>query len=143
MPSNRSLRFMNAAHRAALRLTGGRVGWTFSGMPMIELTTTGRKSGEQRSTMLASPLQLGETIVIVASRGGDPIHPGWYHNLTANPDVEVVYKGGRKKRMRARTADSEERAELWPRITKDHRNFAEYQTKTDREIPVVLLEPRA
>jgi deazaflavin-dependent oxidoreductase (nitroreductase family) len=91
--------------------------------------------------MLASPLQLGDTLVIVASRGGDPMHPAWYLNLTADPDVEVVYRGGARKHMTARTATAEERAELWPRITKDHRNFAEYQTKTDREIPVVLLEP--
>jgi deazaflavin-dependent oxidoreductase (nitroreductase family) len=140
MPSNRSFRVMNAVHRAALRVSRGRLGWRLYGMPMLELTTTGRKSGEKRSTMLSSPLQLGETIVVVASRGGDPIHPGWYLNLVDDPDVEVVFRGRPATAMRAHVATAEERADLWPRITKDHPNFAGYQTRTDREIPVVLLE---
>lgn len=141
MPSNRSFRVMNGLHRAMLRITRGRVGWRLYGMPMLELTTTGRKSGEKRSTMLSSPLQLGDTIVVVASRGGDPIHPGWYLNLVEDPDVEVVFRGRPPVAMRARVASADERADLWPRITKDHPNFAGYQTRTDREIPVVLLEP--
>ena len=143
MPSNRSLRAMNALHRAAIRLTGGKLGWRAYGMPMVELTTTGRKSGEKRQTMIASPLQLGDTIVVIASRGGDPVHPAWYLNLVDDPRVEVVFRGKSRGEMRARPATADERAELWPRITKDHPNFAEYQTKTDRVIPVVLLEPVA
>jgi deazaflavin-dependent oxidoreductase (nitroreductase family) len=143
MPSNRAFRVMNASHRAVLKLTGGRVGWRLSRMPMLELTTTGRKSGEKRSTMLSSPLQLGDTIVVVASRGGDPTHPGWYLNLLDEPRVDVVYSGRASVPMRARVATPAERAELWPRITKDHANFAAYQTRTKREIPVVLLEPLA
>ena len=134
---------MNAWHRAALRVTRGRVGWRFYGMPMLELTTTGRKSGEKRSTMLSSPLQLGDTIVVVASRGGDDTYPAWYLNLVDEPRVDVVYRGRPKVRMRARVATATERAELWPRITKDHANFAGYQARTTREIPVVLLEPPA
>ena len=141
MPSNRFFRLMNAGHRAAVRVSGGRLGWRAYGMPMLELTTTGRKSGEKRSTMLSSPLQVGDTIVVVASRGGDDTHPAWYLNLTENPDVEVVFRGRPSTPMRARVATPEERANLWPRITKDHPNFAGYQRRTDREIPVVLLAP--
>ena len=110
-------------------------------MPVIELTTTGRRSGEPRTTMLTSPYQEGSTIVIVASRGGDDRHPAWYLNLRDQPEVKVVV--GRKpvQRMRAEIANSEERARLWPLITADHRNYAGYQRKTKREIPVVLLRP--
>jgi deazaflavin-dependent oxidoreductase (nitroreductase family) len=141
MPTNRTLHLMNAAHRSLLWLTRGRVGWFLSGMPMLELTTTGRKSGRKRVTMLSSPLQRGETIVIVASRGGDDSHPAWYLNLVEEPRVEVDFQGRGVRPMRAHVAEVAERAELWPIVTKDHRNYAAYQRKTDREIPLVLLEP--
>jgi deazaflavin-dependent oxidoreductase (nitroreductase family) len=112
-------------------------------MPVLELTTTGRKSGQPRSVMLTSPLQEGSTLVIVASRGGDDQHPAWLLNLRDNPDVEVAFKGGPKQPMRARVATPEERARLWPLVTADHKNYAGYQTKTQREIPLVLLEPKS
>jgi deazaflavin-dependent oxidoreductase (nitroreductase family) len=110
-------------------------------MPVLELTTTGRKSGQRRSVMLTSPLQEGATIVVVASRGGDDQHPAWLLNVRADPDVEVAMKGEPKRPMVARVANAEERARLWPLVTADHKNYAGYQTKTDREIPLVLLEP--
>ena len=132
---------LNRVHRTVLRLTRGRLGWRAMGMPMLELTTIGRSSGEPRSTMLSSPLQEGEAIVIVASRGGDDRHPGWYLNLVANPAVDVTFRGEALRHMRARVANSSERARLWPLITRDHANYAGYQKKTEREIPVVLLEP--
>jgi deazaflavin-dependent oxidoreductase (nitroreductase family) len=91
--------------------------------------------------MLTSPLQEGTAFVVVASRGGDDHHPAWFLNLRDNPDVEVSVKGEPKRRMRARIANPEERARLWPRVTADHKNYAGYQTKTEREIPLVLLEP--
>ena len=141
MPSDSQLKMMNGVHRALVKLSFGKVGYKVSGMHVLELTTTGRKSGEQRSVMLTSPLQEGDTIIVIASRGGDPTHPGWYHNLVANPDVQVKWRDEPVKPMKARTANAEERARLWPIITKDHRNYAGYQKKTDREIPVVLLEP--
>ena len=140
MPSNRSLHLMNAAHRALITVTGGRVGWEASGMPILELTTVGRKSGEKRSTMLSSPLNHDGAIVIVASRGGDDRHPAWYLNLLANPEVEVSLQGAPKRTMHARAATPAERAELWPLVTRDHANYAGYQLKTEREIPLVLLE---
>jgi len=142
MPSDLALKAMNGVHRAMLKLTGDRLGWTVSNMPALELTTIGRKSGQPRAVMLTSPLQEGATIVVVASRGGDDTHPAWYLNLRDNPDVEVAYQGRTKQQMTARIASPDERARLWPLVIADHKNYAGYQTKTDREIPLVLLEPR-
>ena len=141
MPSDLGLKMMNGVHRAVLAVSFGHLGWSAAGMPVLELTTKGRKSGHPRSVMLTSPLQEGDTIAIVASRGGDDQTPAWFLNLRDDPDVEVTMRN-KKRPMRARIADGEERARLWPLITADHKNYAGYQTKTDREIPVVLLEPR-
>ena len=141
MPSDLVLKTMNGLHRGLLKISGGRFGWEASGMPVVELTTTGRKSGQPRSVMLTSPVQEGTTIVVVASRGGDDQNPAWLLNILANPDVEVTLKGGPKQRMRATIANSEERARLWPLVIADHKNYAGYQTKTTREIPLVLLQP--
>jgi deazaflavin-dependent oxidoreductase (nitroreductase family) len=129
-------------HRALVKLTFGRVGWQAGPMPVLELTTIGRKSGQPRSVMLTSPVREGETWVIVASRGGDDHHPAWFLNLRDNPDVEVSRKGKLKQRMRARVATPEERARLWPQVTTTYKGYAGYQEKTDREIPLVLLEPQ-
>lgn len=141
MPSDLTLKAMNRVHRILLGVTGGRLGWSAGGMPVIELTTTGRRSGQPRTTLLTSPYQEGATVVIVASRGGDDRHPSWYLNLRDHPEVTVSVGGKPAQRMRAVTADPEVRARLWPRITADHGNYAGYQSKTNREIPVVLLSP--
>ena len=141
MPSDFVLKTMNTLHRGVLKLSGGRLGWSASNMPVLELTTTGRKTGQPRTVMLTSPVQDGSTIVIVASRGGDDQHPAWFLNLRENAEVEVVMNGTPKQRMHARVATPEERARLWPLVTADHKNYAGYQTKTEREIPLVLLEP--
>lgn len=143
MPSDLALKAMNRVHRMVLGVTGGRLGWTVSGMPAIELTTIGRRSGQPRTTMLTSPYQEDSTIVIVASRGGDDHHPAWYLNLRDHPEVSVSVGREPAQRMRADIADAEDRARLWPLITADHRNYAGYQQKTNREIPVVLLRPIA
>jgi len=140
MPSDRTLKTMNAVHRGVMTLTGGRAGWNGSGMPVVELTTIGRKSGEPRTVMLTAPIHDGDTYVVVASRGGDDTHPAWFLNLRDNPDVQVATKDGRRP-MRARVATTEERAEMWPRVTTASKNYAAYQRKTDREIPLVILEP--
>jgi len=141
MPNDLQFKGMNAIHRAMVKVSGGRLGWEASRMPVLALTTTGRRSGQPHTVMLTSPLQEGTTIAVVASRGGDDHHPAWFLNLRDNPDVEVALRGGPKQRMRARIASPEERARLWPRVTADHKNYAGYQTKTSREIPLVLLEP--
>ncbi len=143
MPSDLILKTMNTVHRTILKLSGGRLGWEAANMPVLELTTTGRRSGQRRSVMLTSPVQDGTTIVVVASRGGDDQHPAWFLNLRDDPDVEVAMGGKPKRPMRARVATPAERARLWPRVTADHKNYADYQTKTEREIPLVLLEPTA
>jgi len=140
MPSDLMLKSMNAVHRVLLTVTFGKVGWQAAGMPVVELTTTGRRSGEPRTCLLTSPLQVGDTYAIVASRGGDDHHPAWFLNLQANPEVQVKIGGKSVETRRARVLTSEERAEVWPRITADHTNYAGYQEKTDREIPVVYLE---
>jgi len=141
MPSDLALKSMNTIHRALLTISFGRLGWAAAGMPVLELTTTGRKSGQSRSVMLTSPVQQGDTLVIVASRGGDDVHPAWYLNLQANPTVQVKYKGAPAVPYMARTAEPAERAELWGTITAKYKNYADYQTKTEREIPLVLLTP--
>lgn len=141
MPSDFVLKTMNTVHRTLLAATFGKVGWSAAGMPVLELTTTGRKSGKPRSCMLTSPLQVGDVHVIVASRGGDDHHPAWFLNLRAHPEVQVSIGGGPTQARRARVATAEERAEMWPRITDKYRNYAGYQARTSREIPLVLLEP--
>jgi len=140
MPSDYGLKAMNALHRIVLTVSFGRLGWSALGMPVLELTTTGRKSGEPRKVMLTSPLQLGDTLAIVASRGGDDRHPAWFLNLRDHPAVTVTMNG-KSRPMQARIATPEEKAELWPRLTADHKNYAGYQSKTQRDIPLVLLTP--
>lgn len=139
MPSDRTLKAMNAVHRLILGVTRGRAGWTAGNMPVLELTTIGRKSGEPRSCLLTSPLQENGEIVIVASRGGDDHHPAWYLNLLETPQVQVSYKGAPHKIMTARTANSEERARMWPIVAGAYKGYAGYQEKTSREIPLIIL----
>lgn len=141
MPSNLTFKAMNVVHRAILTLTGGRKGWTVWDMPALELTTTGRRTGQARTVMLTSPVRDGSSVVVVASRGGDDNAPSWYLNLCANPSVEVRLQGAEPVRMHARVASAQERARLWPLVVADHSNYADYQTKTQREIPLVLLDP--
>jgi deazaflavin-dependent oxidoreductase (nitroreductase family) len=119
------------------------VGSTISEMPVLELTTTGRKSGRPHAVMLTSPVQQETNFVVVASRGGDDKPPAWLLNLQADPAVEVAVQGKPKAPMTARVANAEERAEIWPRITACHRNYADYQKKTEREIALVILEPNS
>jgi deazaflavin-dependent oxidoreductase (nitroreductase family) len=140
MPSDLLLKTMNTFHRGLLTISGGRIGWRAGGMPVVELTTTGRKSGQSRTVMLTSPVQEGDTIVVVASRGGDDHHPAWFLNLREHAEVEVAFAGKPKRSMQARVANPEERAALWPRVTAKYKGYAGYQTKTDREIPLVMLE---
>ena len=140
MPSTRALKLMESSHRLLQKLTRGRAGWNIAGMPVVELTTIGRRSGERRATMLTNPVKDGDALV-VASRGGDDRHPAWFLNLRDDPNVEVVVEGRPSIAMIARIANAEQRARLWPLITAKYANYAGYQQKTDREIPLVLLEP--
>ncbi len=132
---------MNSFHRRLLALSGGRLGWRAGRMPVLELTTEGRRSSRPHAVMLASPVQEGDVLVIVASRGGDDHHPAWFLNLVDHPDVEVTFGGRPKRPMRARVATPSEREALWPRVTAAYRGYGSYQRKTRRQIPLVLLEP--
>ncbi len=133
---------MNAIHRALLTVSFGKVGWGVMGMPVVELTTIGRKSGEPRTTMLTSPWKVDGNPVIVASRGGDDRDPAWFLNLQANPDVTARIAGGAAQELRARITEGQERASLYADLGAAHSNYADYQKNTDREIPVIVLEPR-
>ncbi|MGO9558622.1 MAG: nitroreductase family deazaflavin-dependent oxidoreductase [Acidimicrobiales bacterium] len=126
-------------HRSVFLASKGRVAGHLMGMPVVMLTTTGRKSGKVRHNMLTTPLELGESFVLVASYGGDDRHPTWYLNLAANPHVEATMRG-RTRKMLARVAEGDERSDLWERLIAAHANYGGYQKKTEREIPVVVLE---
>jgi deazaflavin-dependent oxidoreductase (nitroreductase family) len=132
---------VNVLHRNLFTATKGRVGGRVMGMPALVLTMTGRKSGAPRSTMLTAPIVDGDTIVLVGSYGGDDREPQWVGNVRAHPDVDVTMDGAVRP-MSARIATADERAELWPRVTAAYKGYAGYQTKTEREIPLVILTPR-
>jgi deazaflavin-dependent oxidoreductase (nitroreductase family) len=139
-PKDVVARLVTGFHEAVFRVSNGRIGNKGFGMPVVMLTTTGRKSGKRRTTMLTSPTQDGEGIVLVASYGGDDRHPTWFLNLRDNPEVEVTMRG-QTRPMRARVASSEEKAELWPRVVAAYRGYGQYQKRTERDIPLVIVEP--
>ena len=129
-------------HVERYRETDGEEGYIWrEGSTILLLTTTGRSSGEPRTTPLIFGLD-GENPVIVASKGGAPEHPGWDRNLSKNPEVEVQIKGDRFS-ARARDAQGEERERLWRKANEVWRHYDSYQEKTEREIPVVVLERAA
>jgi deazaflavin-dependent oxidoreductase (nitroreductase family) len=133
-------KIVTGLHRQVFLTSKGRIAGKAMGMPVVMLTTKGRKSGQLRHNMLTSPLEMGDSFVLVASFGGDNRHPTWFLNLRENPDVEVSMRGT-TRRARARIATGDERAELWSKLTAAHANYAGYQTKTKREIPVVVVDP--
>ena len=128
-------------HRAVFNISKGRILGKAFGMPFVELVTTGRRSGKKRSTIVSVPIVDGERLVLVASFGGDDRHPAWYLNLQANPEVRATIAGSTRT-MIARTATEEERVKLWPQITSTFEGYARYQRRTERQIPVVMLEPK-
>ncbi len=134
-------RSMNVVHNALQKISGGRVGRTLFGMRAVQLHTIGKRSGQRRTVWLTSPVNDERRIVLIASKGGDERHPDWYHNLTANPDVEIT-DGDDTKPYTARTATDEEKAELWPQVIAAYKGYAGYQRRTGRNIPVVICEPR-
>lgn len=127
------------ANLVLYRATGGSVGGSHGGAPVLLLTTMGRRSGKARTTPLLYLADDG-ALVVVASYGGAPKHPAWYLNLSANPEVEVQIRRDTERRQ-ARTASAEERARLWPRLVAMYGSYAAYQKRTVREIPVVILGP--
>jgi deazaflavin-dependent oxidoreductase (nitroreductase family) len=139
-PKDAIAKVVGSLHRSVFSASNGRLLGRVAGMPVVMLTTTGRKSGQPRTTMLTSPVQEGDRIVLVASYGGDPHHPAWFLNLRDHPDVEVV-TAGKRAHMRARVASAEEKERLWPEVTARYKGYRGYQERTTRDIPLVLLEP--
>jgi deazaflavin-dependent oxidoreductase (nitroreductase family) len=121
------------------RANEGRVGGTFEGAPLLLLHTVGARSGAERVNPLMYQ-DLGGPVAVFATSGGAPANPDWYHNVVANPDVTVEI-GAETRRMHARTATGAERDRIWTKQKHDYRGFAEYERRTDRVIPVVVLEP--
>ncbi len=135
-----ALKLLDVGNRLLSRISGGRLGNHLSGMPLLMLTTIGRKSGQPRNHAI-SFWRDGGNLVIIASNGGANKHPDWYFNLSANPQVKVIIKGKGYK-MTARDATTEERARVWPQAVKDWGDYARYEAAVQgvREIPIVVLE---
>ena len=127
-------------HVKAYRETNGEQGYLWNGATSLLLTTTGRKSGEPRTSALIFAAD-GDDFLVVASMGGAPQHPSWYLNLTANPEAEVQVKADHVA-VTARTASDDEKPRLWKIVTEQWPNYDVYQTRTDRVIPLVVLSPR-
>lgn len=126
-------------HQWLYEHTDGRIGASLGGRPMLLLRTVGRRTGQPRTAALLY-VRDGDAYVVIASKGGAPQHPGWFHNLTARPDVEIQV-GRERIPVRARVAEGEERARLWVRADEINRGqYTEYQSRTSRAIPVVVLE---
>ena len=126
-------------HRFLYRVSGGRIGGSVVGMPVLLLTTKGRKSGESRSNILTY-IPKGRTSVVIASNAGEPRHPAWWLNLQADPHA-TVQRGQDLTPVIAREADGQERADLWAELLRMNASYAEYESRTTRRIPVVVLEP--
>lgn len=135
------LRHVMGGHTAVYRLTGGLVGHRMPGAPpMLLLDHVGARSGKKRTTPLAY-LEYGHDLVVVASKGGHPRNPAWFHNLVANPET-TIQVGSRRRPVHARVAEGEERERLWERVVELYDGYRGYQERTDRQIPLVVLEPR-
>ena len=137
------IKAMSAAHVFLFRLSGGRLGSKFfkHGSPVGLLTTRGNKSGAKRVAPLIY-LADGARMVLVASQGGLPKHPVWYLNLEASPEVSFETREHGLRNYRARRASAAEKSALWPRMCEIYPDYADYQARTERDIPVVVLDPR-
>jgi len=133
-------RIFTGFHRQVFDLTKGRLAGRAFGMPVVKLTTIGRKSGQPRDTMLTTPIHDDSRVVLVASANAAPQDPAWYLNLRQDPAVTITMEG-RSRSMVARTASEDEKAQLWPQIVAAYKGYAGYAAKTDRNIPVVILQP--
>lgn len=136
---NKAYELMWKVHRWVWRVSGGRIGRRVVGMPVLQLTTTGRKSGEPRSVLL-SYLEHADGYVVVASNAGDQRYPLWWLNLEANSRAVVGERSG-ETAVTAEEVEGEERAVLWERLVAANSGYADYANHTDRDIPVVLLRP--
>ena len=136
---NKATELFWKVHRFLYRVSGGRIGGSVVGMPVLMLTTKGRKSGEPRSNVLTYILK-GRASVVYASNAGEPRHPAWWLNLLADPHA-TVQRGQEVMQVVAREAEGTERTELWDEVVRTNAGYAEYEKRTTRRIPVVVLEP--
>lgn len=134
-----AMRVIGTIHRTLYGASNGTLGKTFFGSPVLLLTTTGRRTRRPR-TWPISYLREGDRFIVLAANGGQPNHPSWYLNLEANPRASVQL-GDETRLMIARTAEGDKRTTLWLRAVKDYPAYDQYQQKTDRKIPVVILHP--
>lgn len=121
------------------KISGGRLAGRMEGAPVCLVTMTGRKTGRRRTIALMYNAH-GEQVLLVASLGGSPKHPVWYHNLKANPEITVQI-GRRKQKMSVHEADATEKRELWPVVVRNYPSFASYQRRTTRDIPIMVCSP--
>jgi F420H(2)-dependent quinone reductase len=128
-----------SGHAALYRLTKGRIGGKYQGAPVALVDSVGRKSGKRRTHPLVCT-EDGENLVIIASKGGVNRHPAWYHNLMANPETKANWYGD-VRQVRAREAEGAERERLWAQMVEANPTYEAYQRRTDRRIPVIVLEP--
>lgn len=133
-------RALVAIHRALFLASRGGLGGRIARMPVVMITTTGHATGRRRPTMLTVPVRDGERLVLVASNGGNPRHPDWFVNLREDPAVTVT-AGGRTRPMQATVASAEDKARLWPAVVAAYAGYADYQQRSPRDIPLVLLAP--
>ena len=126
------------AHVLVYRLSGGRVAGSYRGSPVLLVDHVGRKSGKRHTSPLIYA-RAGDDLVIVASKGGSKKHPMWWLNLKEHPET-TVQVGSERRKVRARRATAEEKERLWPVVVDVYAPYEEYQRKTDRDIPVILLE---
>ncbi len=141
MPVNPNLmKMMSAMHLCWYRLTGGAIGGSFAGRPILLLTTTGRKTGQPRTTPLQY-LEDGDNMILAASNGGNPRHPAWWLNLERNPEADVQVRNDLKP-VTAEKAKGEERRRLWKLLVEMYSGYEDYRQTAQREIPVVVLRPQ-
>ena len=126
-------------HTIAYKASGGRIGGSAYGVPVVLVESVGRKSGKRRSHPLLCG-EDGDNLILIASKGGTDRHPAWYHNLKANPETTAWWKGKRRT-VHAREASGKERERLWKLMADAYPTYESYQRRTDRQIPVIVLEP--
>jgi len=138
-PARLALKLGSSVHAGVYRATGGKLFGRMGKSPILLLNTVGRKSGKKRATPLLYVVD-GEDLVIIASKGGTPTHPAWYLNLMATPETTVEV-GDREVRVKAEEVDAEEKTRLWQKMAEMYPTYDDYQKKTEREIPLLVLHP--
>jgi F420H(2)-dependent quinone reductase len=138
-PARLALKLGSGAHAGVYRATGGKLFGRMGKSPILLLNTVGRKSGKKRTSPLLYVMD-GEDFVVIASKGGAATHPAWYLNLRANPEATVEI-GDREVRVEAEVADPEDKARLWQKMVEMYPTYDDYQRKTEREIPLLVLRP--